>query len=255
MQFSLRHLILFTVLVAIGVSFSMQVIAIRSSAAKTAALEAQFKQQQRNEAFIIDQNANLNFANLRAKKQIDDHQHLRNQVATIFADTVAPESNIIPKTGFICLRAIPLLDQRNCFHKKFAISIPEDRKLQLTLGFSTEGGRTENRVAPLPDFQPTEKLSAPLRPGQHIVDFFFGSSSDDSKEQTNPLFVRVTIDGQTVLTTGFSHEESNGSSYSNYDYSQQKNYGAKAKLPRLIHFNPLPGKTYLNLVLEDVTQQ
>jgi len=255
MQFSLRHLILLTVLVAIGVSFSVQVIAIRSNVAKTAALETQYKQQQRNEAFIIDQNANLNFANLRAKKQIDVHQNLRNQVATIFADTVAPESNITPKTGFIGLRAIPVLDQRNCFHKKFAISIPEDRKVQLTLGFSTEGGRTENRVAPLPDFQPTEKLSAPLRPGQHIVDFFFGSSSDDSKEQTNPLFVRVTIDGQTVLTTGFSHEESNGSSYSNYDYSQQKNYGAKAKLPRLIHFNPLPGKTYLNLVLEDVTQQ
>jgi len=248
MQFSLRHLILFTVLVAIGVSFSMQVIAIRSSAAKTAALEAQFKQQQRNEAFIIDQNANLNFANLRAKKQIDDHQHLRNQVATIFADIHGPESDIIPKEGFIGLRAIPVLDQRNRFYKKFVVSIPENRKLQLTLGFSTDGGKT---VGPLPDFEPTEKLSAPLRPGQHIVDFFFGSDAVDSKEQTNPLFVRVTIDGQIVFTTGFVHEESRGSSYANYDYSQQKNYGAKAKLPRLVHFNPRPGDTYLNLALED----
>jgi hypothetical protein len=250
MRFSLKFLILITLLVAIGISFIPMLASIRRADAETAELREQIQQKIGGEKYFSDQTNSAEDQIRRLAQERQRLQLVRGQMSKIFAEAAVPESQVNSREGVLSVREIPLLDLGDGFHKQFRLSVPSNNKFQMRIRFTN--GYNESDIDSLQsDFEMIERTVVPLNAGQSVVDFsLLKPNVSGGKSMTNLKLV-VSVDSQPVFESWFMHPKSGGGSWANFPFDEQRDYtAADRKLPELISFQPSPGKTKIILSIE-----
>jgi hypothetical protein len=251
MRFSLKFLILFTLLAAIGFSFIPMLASIRSTDAKTAAIRNQIDQKTGNIKQVLHQTELATKRNARLTEEKQRLRAVRDQMAEIFADSAVSESEVRSLERMLSVREVPLLDLGDGFHKQFVLSVPKDRKFQLRLGFADGYGEAVGSWQQ--DFEMLDRDTASLDPGLVLVDCSFGKSNADGANALAALQMIVSIDNKPVLEASSTPREFSGVSWSMFDFDQQRDYGRNAKkLPTLVSFQPNSCKATIVLTIEEV---
>lgn len=250
MQFSLKHLILLMIIVAINVSIFIEVRATQENRTQTALVRAKQYQLLSSRNLFKMQNENLILRNRRIEEKIAIYKSVRKSMNRIFADAVLAESEVVPRANMLSVREVPLLDDGSAFHKRFRVFVPEENAFQLRLFFS--GQRDATDVPCSEDFEIVEQTSIVLGSGLHEIDVRMSKGSEEDNASTPPVF-SVSVDGQVEIKSSFMHTKTTGGSSRNYDFAKQKDYevGQTKKYPQLVYFRPSPGKTTANLKLEE----
>jgi len=251
MRFSLKFLTLFTLLAAIGISFIPMLASIRSTDAETAAIRNQIDQKSGGLKQVLHQTDLATKRNVRLTEEKQRLQTVRDQMGEIFADSAVSESEVRSRDEMLSVREVPVLDLGDGFHKQFSLSVPKDRKFQLRLGFADGYGEAVGSWQQ--DFEMLDRETASLDSGLALVDCSFGKSNADGTNSLAALQMIVSIDNKPVLEASSTHREFNGSSWSMFDFEQQRDYGRNAKkLPTLVSFRPDPCKAKIILTIEEV---
>ncbi len=249
MRFSLKFLILLTLLLGIGISFVPMLSSIRSTDAKTAEIQLQIDQKVGNLNYLLRQSDAVAKETDRLATEQQRLKTVREQMGQIFGESAAPEGQVITREGMLSVREIPLLDSGDGFHKQFQLSVPEDRKFRLRMRFTDFKGEDSNGQE---DFTLPDRRTVPLNPGHQVVEITFRKpDAADANSKITPRLV-VSVAGQPVFESRFKYPKSNGGSWSNFPFEQQRDYKAGKKLPRLVNFQPNPGKTNVVLSIEEL---
>ena len=238
MRFSLKSLILLTLLIGICTSFILTLNTTRRSDAKSEEIERQIEQKAGNVKYFSEQIeiAAAEIGLLAGQRQ--RLQTIREQMAEIFSEAATAEGQVTSREGMLSVREIPLQNWGNGFHKKFRVSVPEDHRFRLKLRFVTDN---KKEVSWQDHFESVDRNTAPLSASQMVVGFSFGKPDSSANLKSKPQLV-VSIDSQPVFSYRFKHSESSGYSVSGLSFDQQRDFEPGKKTHDLVEFRPRPSK-------------